>query len=139
MITSGQVNRRDFLSTLLGTSVLLILQPFRTVARMGSSDCPETIAEQLSNFFIHKQSAEMIGREYVTLRPNESARTLLNELIRSFELHRFSMSGRIDTKELRNFLAIKQRQDFELSRIVNIKGWILSETEARLCALAALI
>ena len=139
MTTFGQSNRRNFLSKLFITSALIILLPVRTLANMGSSNRLETIAEQLSNFFVHKQSAELIGREYLRLRPNESDKTLLIDLIRACELGRFSTSGRIDTKELRNFLAIKQREDFEQRRIVNIRGWILSETEARLCALAALI
>ena len=41
--------------------------------------------------------------------------------------------------KLRELLLAQQRQDFEHGRIVKVQGWILSETEARLCTLAALI
>jgi hypothetical protein len=30
------------------------------------------------------------------------------------------------------------RIDYEIERVVNLDGWILSETEARLCALVSL-
>lgn len=35
-------------------------------------------------------------------------------------------------------LVKRQRDDFNLGRTVTIRGWVLSQTEARLCALAAL-
>ena len=139
MITFGQINRRNFLSTLFSTSALLILQPFPTLAKMGSSNCPETIADQLSNFFIHKQSAAFIGREYLRNKPNESDLDLLIDLICSFQREQYSEIAKTDIKELRKLLMLKQRLDFEHGRTVNIRGWILSESEARLCALAALV
>jgi hypothetical protein len=41
--------------------------------------------------------------------------------------------------KLRELLLLQQRQDFKHGRIANVKGWILSETEVRLCAMAALV
>jgi len=39
---------------------------------------------------------------------------------------------------LKQALAVKQRQDFEHGRVVRVRGWILSATEAQLCSLVAL-
>ena len=44
-----------------------------------------------------------------------------------------------DTKKLQEQLRLLQRQDFERGHTVKVQGWILSVTEARLCALATLI
>jgi len=41
--------------------------------------------------------------------------------------------------KLHELMRAQQRQDFEHDRVVKVQGWILSETEVRLCALAALV
>jgi hypothetical protein len=41
-------------------------------------------------------------------------------------------------ERLRQALASSIRNDFDANRIVRVGGWLLSGTEARLCALAAL-
>jgi hypothetical protein len=43
------------------------------------------------------------------------------------------------TETIKTLLLNQQREDFEKGRIVKVQGWILSETEARLCALTTLV
>lgn len=46
-----------------------------------------------------------------------------------------SISRSSDTTLLKSVLSDKVKSDFDKGKIVNIKGWVLSETEARQCAL----
>ena len=81
----------------------------------------------------------MVGREYLRSVPEEEDARLLVDLICSGQaVGRADLVG-ADLKELREWLRHQQRQEFEHGRIVKVQGWILSETEARLCALAALV
>lgn len=43
-----------------------------------------------------------------------------------------------DERMLRHLLAQLQRRDFAEAHTVSVNGWLLSRTEARLCAIAAL-
>jgi hypothetical protein len=43
-----------------------------------------------------------------------------------------------EPEALANWLQAKQRDDFDQSRVVLVQRWMLSKTEARLCALVAL-
>ncbi len=40
---------------------------------------------------------------------------------------------------LRETVAARVRDDFATARVVNVDGWLLARTEARLCALAYLV
>ena len=42
-----------------------------------------------------------------------------------------------DVVGLKRYFAERRQQDFESGRTVNVDGWILSRTEAQLCALVA--
>jgi hypothetical protein len=44
-----------------------------------------------------------------------------------------------DSTRQREELDLQQQRDFEHGRTVDVAGWQLSETEARLCALTTLI
>lgn len=42
------------------------------------------------------------------------------------------------TREMSTLINDRIRQDFEAEQVVKVQGWVLSITEARLCALSAL-
>jgi hypothetical protein len=81
----------------------------------------------------------MIGQEYLRCVPEENNVDVLVDLICSpgrGEQRELMYSG--DRKALRAILSSQQRDDFANDRTVKVQGWILSDTEVRLCALAAL-
>ena len=98
----------------------------------------EPLAEKLTEFFVHRESAKVIGRKYLLHVPKEANVDLLVNLLCSFQQARYAELAQADRGKLRELLLYQQRQDFEHGHIVKVQGWILSETEVRLCALAAL-
>jgi hypothetical protein len=81
----------------------------------------------------------MVGREYLRCAPGETDARLLVDLICTRQGEKQVEHVQADTKKIREWLQLQQRQDFEQGHTVKVQGWILSATEARLCALAALV
>ncbi|MDA2917049.1 hypothetical protein MYX64_09465 [Nitrospinae bacterium AH_259_B05_G02_I21] len=93
----------------------------------------------MATIFTHKDSAAVIGQEYLRSVPEEADAPLLVDMIcSSLPKRRADLVG-ADLEELRELLRHQQRHDFEYGRTVKVNDWILSETEVRLCALAALL
>lgn len=96
------------------------------------------LAARIARCFRHKASARTIGRAYLVQAPHEAEVELLLERI----LASMGATGGYRSRDVR--LLFKQihravRQDFEGGHTIRLKGWILSQTEARVCALAALV
>jgi hypothetical protein len=73
-----------------------------------------------------------IGHRYLQYSSQEKNRAFLKRAITGEKrLH--------DAKQLRTLLAQKREDDFRTGAIVIVDGWILSRTEARTCALIALL
>lgn len=96
-------------------------------------------AVRLAGLFVHQDSAVQVGRAYLQTFPGEAdAERLVSQLCASDPLkHRTLLDA--GSKRCVELLALTHRQDFEKGRTVKVDGWILSETEARLCALATLL
>ena len=80
-------------------------------------------------------SAREIGRIYLAQHPEENSILALTRLIRlsmSLEEEDVAVFGR---QPLSARLTSRVRADFETGLTVEVGGWILSRTEARLCAL----
>jgi hypothetical protein len=89
-------------------------------------------AVRLVAVFREPESARVIGRAYLRQAPEEADSARLVALI-----HPGDCSSLGDA-ELRRAVIARQRADFGSGRTVLLDGWLLSRTEARLCALAAL-
>jgi hypothetical protein len=74
-----------------------------------------------------------IGRAYLRLAPAENDVRLLSDLI-------FSdiRSDLLDGVDVRHAVTGRVQEDFREGRVVRLRGWLVSLTEARLCALVAL-
>jgi hypothetical protein len=121
--------------------VLGIFGPLRLPAILGQRDTAHSLdplSWKLAHFFLHKKSAKKIGLEYLRCVPREADTHLLTDLICSSQEERWAQLAHADGRMRRELLLHQQRQDFAHGRIVKVQGWILSETEVRLCALAAL-
>jgi hypothetical protein len=132
--TGGQLGRRRFLllSSSLGLPPLLATAaPWEHLLRGGGG--PSSAHSQLSNLLSHSESARAIGHAYLALAPEEASATCLLRRI-----HRSLADRRAGARDLRELVARRIAQDFAEDRIVELQGWILARTEARLCALKAL-
>jgi hypothetical protein len=93
----------------------------------------------LANFFVHKESAKVIGQAYLRNVPEEAEVSQLAAGICSFQTERPTAFTTAAPEQCRALLLQQQRQDFAHGRVVKVEGWILSQTEARLCALVTLL
>lgn len=140
MMTYVNVNRRRFLQRALGyCSVLYLPRPLRALATQAGTQNADPLLMTLANFFVHKESAKVIGRAYLQSVPEESEVSRLVAGICSFQAEQHTECAKATPKRYRELLLHQQRQDFEHGRVVNVAGWILSQTEARLCALVTLL
>ena len=100
---------------------------------------PALLPARLAALLAHTESAKVIGREYLLSYPQEAAvDTLLDQIAARVvvgDVGPFRMSD----QRLREQLDAVVRTDFAADRIVKLRGWVLSATEARLCALAVLL
>jgi len=138
-MTTYIITRRSFLGVLSVLGAFGLTSPVRALAKLGESNAPDSLALKLAGVFPHKESAARVGREYLRCVPREADVHLLVDLICSFQEKRIAELSTADMAKLRELLLLQQRRDFEEGRIVHVHGWILSETEARLCALADLV
>ena len=131
--------RRAFLRGLLSLSAVIFLLPARALAALQRPQSKESQASSLLRFFRNQQSARVIGREVLRCVPAEADLERLVDLISSSRPERRARLAKATASELRVLLRRQQLDDFECGRTVRVRGWVLSQTEARLCALAALV
>lgn len=129
-------SRRDLLRQLTCGGLLVAL-PASALARPAGDVLPP-LASRLSQFFANRESARAIGRQYLDLMPSEAGLEHLMALICHSE-ENCERLAHADTAQLRTILLDQQRADFARGRTIVIDGWVLSETEMRLCALAAML
>lgn len=131
--------RRSFLHELAFSVAFLFARPLHVVLREHSSSADNRLMLRLASVLEHRESAAIIGEEYLRCVPEEHNVDVLVDLVCSpggGEQRELMYSG--DAKALRAILSSRQRDDFANDRTIMVQGWILSTTEVRLCALAAL-
>jgi hypothetical protein len=95
------------------------------------------LAAALVGVLSHREGARAIGAAYLQQVPWESnARQLMSLIV---EHDPSSLGEQASLDEARAFLQRSVREDFEQSRTVELNGWVVSRTEARLCALSCLV
>lgn len=121
------MERRQFsLILLVGCSLL-------GLTRFAWSSNPTTRSISIvANLFTHHDSAIHLGQHYLTLFPQEANYDwLVNQTLPHEYAH-------IQSQSLKQTLRMQRGKDFYEGNTVIIDGWVLSRTEARLCALLAL-
>jgi hypothetical protein len=139
MTPSGKIPRRLFLQTLFSLHVSAFIGIAHSYARKETVDSVDPLPAKLVRFFSHKESAKNVGLEYLKSTPMEADVHLLTGLICSSSGDYREKLLHSDTKRLRELLRQRLCLDFEKDNIVTVNGWILAATEARLCALTALL
>jgi hypothetical protein len=92
---------------------------------------PAAVPRALLALVRRPESARVVGRAYLGRHPEEADAARLAALLERQLRERGAAS-------LGERVARRVRQDFAEGATVHVKGWILSRTEARLCALQAL-
>lgn len=95
------------------------------------------LAPRLLACLSRRTSARLLGERYLLEAPQETDAALIATRIAG-SARRARALATMDTSSLRRLLAEQQRRDFAAGRTVNVNGWVLSRTEAQLCALAAI-
>lgn len=131
-----QITRRGFLRFLLVLGTVGSVTPLRALAGLGRMDDTTLLGLKLRRQLNNKHSAKVIGHEYLTQIPDEASVEKLVALICKRD-ENYSGLLQADDASLRKMIQDRQRDDFANGRTVNVKGWILSQTEARLFALTA--
>jgi len=128
--------RRQFL-LMGGLSCVMLMFRLSSVsaASLAGGGGERDLSEGLSAVINNKDSAVVIGREYVRLTPNEANKTILADLIlKRTEGAGFFGREQLNNKVIKEYVQKSVRSDFHHERIVKVNGWLLSETEARVCA-----
>ena len=133
------INRRGFLQLALGTGGLWLLRSRLVSSVFAWPRGQSLLSLRLTGLFKHGESAKVIGREYLRHYAQEADEQILLGLISSGFTDGPEMLSAADDEEISRWLRRQIGQDFEAGHVVKLEGWILSATEARLCALVALV
>jgi hypothetical protein len=134
----GLMRRRRFLVWLGAAGGLCIGWPARARARFALAQ-PLQPADRLVVIFRQQTSAAAVGRAYLAGHPGEAGIDHLVIGLRA-ALRRWDCEpDRADPITLRAAMSRLVKEDFARSRVVQVDGWVLSLSEARLCGLAALL
>ena len=145
----GVSTRRAFVATALGGVLGMVAHIRRPGTGQGRgaagllqtarhSDVDSGLLRHLRTLWQGDESAQRLGQAYLATRPAQLdpeviARSLAAKIPQ--RLHRRAAGGGV---RLREVLDLVVRQDFADGQTTLIEGWMLSETEAQLSALAVL-
>jgi len=132
-------SRRIFLKTLMGGLLMMLTETSKIPLLFANYAKDDDLYRFLLNFFNQIDSAITVGSAYLEQHPDESN---VNQLIHDiFQMDRKRLVQLAQKKPSRLTAIIEKqvREDFDSQNMVKIKGWLLSRTETRLCALVYLI
>jgi hypothetical protein len=136
--TTPRIGRRRFLAVTLGVAGTVVAARARPWSALIRFAPPPPAAERLARLLRHRESARAVGQAYLDRVPREtSAAQLVDHLAAELPAGNQTLREASDS-DLRSLLAASIRSDFENDRVVDVNGWVLSPTEARLYALATL-
>jgi hypothetical protein len=119
--------RRDFLALGLACAA----------APLGCARRHPRLEAALAAFFPDAGAARALGEEFLVAYPAEDERDALLRQLAGGRESAWEALAAGDPAALREALREAHRADLAEGRVVLVRGWLLSQTEARLCALAA--
>jgi hypothetical protein len=137
MSRAREIERRAFLRG-AGAGAALGLAAPALLAWLAGCGRESALAGSLSGFFADPGSARAVGRQVLELSPDAPDADTVLERLAGPRLRRWEALAASDPDRLAQELRLQHHSDFAHERVVAIRGWVLSETEVRLCALAAL-
>ncbi len=124
------IARRSFFTG----SVLLAIASLAGPAMACADRPPRRIADRLRALSGDPASARVLGEAYAELYPCEMGQELPELILSSLSSAQRAAAAN-DDDALIALIAERVREDFAQGSTVVIDGWLLSRTEARLCAL----
>jgi hypothetical protein len=91
------------------------------------------------SYILDKDGISQVGKAYKIKKPEESNAKLLKKILMGEFENESKKKLSHDATLIIDYLLDKINEDFKLNRIIELNGWILSETEARQCALFSTI
>ncbi len=122
------MKRRTFI---FASITVIALIPIGEYSWKSFNSNPLIKPKELDRFCEEKEINDM-GKEYRNQMPSEDRKDILTKLLLNNNGIVFKKSSNIP---LEDFLDKKINEDFQSSKIIVLKGWIISITEARQCAL----
>jgi hypothetical protein len=131
-------SRREAIKFAVAAAVAALVQS-QAPGAVALQGAQQALPTRLTALLAHSESAKVIGGEYLRNYPQEANLDLLLGQIASRMAANAVGLLTMNDQRLREGLDGLVRADFAADRIVKLRGWVLSATEARLCALAALM
>ena len=122
------LDRRRFLQL---TAAGVVASLTESACGRGNDDATAGAAQPPLLEMLGPERAREIGAQYRAAYPKENSVAVLRDAVAKSQHHDFPWIRRKLVDEV-------IRDDYEHGRIVIVQGWVLSETEARLCALYSL-
>jgi hypothetical protein len=124
---------------LIGAMVAAAAAPLWTVfsGLAPAAERNRRVARRLLRVLANIEGARRVGAAWLARHPSEGD---IGRLLASLRLpaDRFSQAVEQDRlADMRGALPQRIADDFTCGRVVRVEGWLLAETEIRLCALAA--
>ena len=130
------MDRRRFLQMALGAGGVVAvagLRPWRALVRVTN----QSLGARFAGLLSQPASAGLVGREYLHQPAAErNVQTLVDAIAERLPGGGDAAAG-ATASELRELVASAVSRDFDEGVVVRLQGWVVSRTEARLCALAA--
>ena len=122
------LDRRRFLQL---TTAGLVASFTNSACAPDNGEGAQALAQPALLEMLGPERAREIGTQYRAAVPKENTAAALRAAISGSQHHKFPWIGSRSIED-------QIRDDFAAGRTVVVKGWILSETEARQCALYSL-
>jgi hypothetical protein len=141
MSDAPSFSRRGFVAATIAAAALPLLSSVPWLARASDtfSSPGANVSAQLADLLSSRTSAAAVGLAYLDVFPAERHPDRLGDLIAAdLDIGGIPLQS-LGPERIRALVGARVQRDFALARTVEIDGWVLSRTEARLCALSALI
>jgi hypothetical protein len=133
------LSRRHFLVGAAGVGLPLALSRLHPLTVLVKFTGTRSGGARLAALLQDPQSAGVVGRAYLREAPREADVPTLVQLVAGGLPGGVQVVNRATDNQLRELITVRIREDFAEDRTVTLQGWIVSQTEARLFAVAALV
>lgn len=130
MTRGGRIGRRRFL-TLSGVAAAAVASAGAAKLLLGGPE--EKLTTKVAGAFRDRDAARTIGEAYLSDHDDEDDERRLVDLL---EASNSAWRGVATSSEVRALGRADSRRDYAAGRLARVDGWLLSVTEARLCALS---
>lgn len=131
-----RIGRREFLAGLSGAAAASLARPALALVPAEPGQAP--LERALLRLLSDPEGAAAAGREYLAQAPGEADADRLLEGLAGPRRAEWPALAEGGAGALRRALRERHAEDLAAGRVARVRGWVVSRTEARLCALASL-